>query len=97
MNESCIGLPVSSIPQNPSCMLLSFLFAGAHKSCAGIFFPNLSRFPFLFRAGIVSVSALPLFQSLEHIYLLVILTAIVLTVVLVVVPMTTVVLAMVLT
>lgn len=97
MNESCIGLPVSSVPQNPSCKMLPLLLAGAHKSCAGIFFPNLSGFPSLFCAGIVSVSVLAPFQSLEHIYLLVILTAITLTVVLVAVPVTAVMLAMVLT
>jgi hypothetical protein len=77
-------------------MMFSFLFAGAHKPRTGIFFPNLSRFPFLFCAGICSISVHALFQSLEHIYLLVILTATVSTVVLVVVPMATMVVAMVL-
>jgi hypothetical protein len=97
MNESGIGLPVSSIPQHPSWMMFSFLFAGAHKTATGIFFPNLSRFPFLFCAGIGSIRVHTPFQSLEHICLLVILTATVSTVVLVVVPMATMVMAIVLT
>jgi hypothetical protein len=97
MNESCIDLPVSSVPQHPSCVMFSFLFAGAHKSSTGIFFPNLSGFPFLFCAGIGSVSVHALFQSLEDSCLLVILTVTVSTMVLVVVPMATMVVTMVLT
>jgi hypothetical protein len=97
MKESCMDVPVSPISQHPSCMMFPFLFAGAHTSGTGIFFPNLPGLPFLFCASVIGVSVLALFQSLEHIYLLVILTATVSTVVLVVVPMTTMMVPMVLT
>jgi hypothetical protein len=72
-------------------MVLSFLPAGAHKPGSGVFAPTLSGLPLLLCVAIGSISVRSPLQSLEHICLLVILTAVVSTmvlmVVLVVVPM----------
>jgi hypothetical protein len=72
-------------------MMFPLLFAGARKSGNGIFSQSLSRFPFLFCAGIGSVHINAPLQPLEHICLFVVLTAtvsaVVFAVVLVVVPM----------
>ena len=64
IKEFSVDLPVSSVPEHPSCILFPFLFINAF-----IFSPNLSCLPVLLSGSTNLTIACTCIQSLAHICL----------------------------